>query len=952
MQLEFEHTWVLVLLPIILAVMIILNRKYSRHNKSRRIGEDIVRSIVMALIILAISGPSIKKTSDITTTIFLIDMSDSVKARWSEEIDFVKDAISKMPGNNKAGIVVFGGDAQIEQFVSDKKAFSDVQVEVNSSATDLEQAVSTAMALFPDDSAKRIVILSDGAENQGNLSDMTSSISGSDVEIKMLRYDSTVEKEVYVNNVELPEKISKGDKFQVKVDIFASESTNAVVSLYSGRKLKDRKEVTLQSGDNQLVFADKGVEDGIKSYRVTVEADKDTVTVNNTYSAFTNVAGKSKLLVIEGDSKKSKEFQKVLKAANYEYEVYSPSAVPNTISELMQYKSIVMIDVFANDLRKGFLNILEKYVTDYAGGLAVIGGENSYALGNYRNTPLETVLPVKMDLEGEKQIPPVAMVMVIDHSGSMMEPTNSKGGPSCLNVAKQAAVNAIDSLREIDSVGVLAFDDTYSWSVKPQAATDPEAIVTGISSIGAGGGTSIYPALEEAEKQLEKIDAPIKHIVLMTDGQDGFKEYDDLLKKIADNNITLSTVAVGAEADMDTLEWLSKRGGGRYYYSDAGSDMPRIFAQEVYLSTESYLVNEEFIPTITMQHEILEGVFDNGSPSLLGYVATTPKQTAQVLLESDKNDPILSCWQYGLGRTVAWTSDGTNKWTGNFAGWDNYVTLWRNIIDWTIANTDVGEDTVNVEQNADSAVITYETSKYDENTKVTAVMTDEEGNQQDVKLKAISPGKYQGIVPISEIGVYCINLRNQNGEELVKNINTATAMQYSKEYRFAENTGSIDDFINHTGGRIIETTKEVFDTEIKGAKRRTKLAELFMIMAILFFVLDIASRRMSIDWIVLIQNGFTKTTTNVAQKVEEEAEKIRASKDTKKHIEHNGHVEHNEHIEYKESIKHKEKIKHKDNKKQKSGDRKIRKDTQKKQKSQPTTIDTASLLKKKDERNL
>lgn len=929
MQLEFAHTWVLLLFPILAGMIIGLNYKFGRHSRSRRVCEDILRCAVLTLIILAISGFSIKKSSDVTTTVFLIDMSDSVKARWTEEIEFVKESISKMPKNNEAGIVVFGADAQIEQFVSDKKAFSNVQVSVNGAGTDLEQAVSTAMALFPDDSAKRIVLLSDGAENQGNISDLASTISGGQVEFKVVNYDNTIEKEVYVNNIELPDKISKGDKFQVKVDIYASETTNAVVSLYSGRTLKGRKDVALQAGDNQLVFADQGVEDGLKSYRVTVEADKDTVTVNNTYSAFTTVESRSKLLVIEGDPDEATEFNKILDAVNFDYDVCSPSAVPNSISELMQYKSVIMLNVYASELRSGFLDTLEKYVSDYAGGLVVLGGDNSYALGNYRNTPLETILPVKMDLEGEKQIPPIAMVMVIDHSGSMSSPSTMKGGPTCLSVAKQAAINSIDSLREIDYIGVVAFDDTYGWSVPIQTMTDPSSVEAGIASIAEGGGTSIYPAIAAAEKELEKVDAPIKHIVLLTDGQDGFGDYDDLLKKMKDNNVTLSTVAVGSDADCNMLEELAKNGGGRYYYSDAGSDMPRIFAQEVYLSTESYLVNEEFVPTITADHEIIDGVFEKGSPSLLGYIATMPKSSAQIILESDKQDPILATWQYGLGRTVAWTSDGTNEWTGNFASWDNYAVLWKNIIDWTIANTDVGDDVINVEQKSDSAVITYETKNYDGKTKVNAVITDEDGKQQEVKLKAVSPGKFQGTAPISETGVYSINLRNQKGKEIVKNINTATAIQYSKEYRFSDTESGLGDFINHTGGRTIDKTSEVFDTDLKGAKRRTKLTELFMLLAVLLFVLDVVCRRMNIDWIAIISTNILKTKDFATEKLEKEREIIRDSKKKKDDI-----------------------IQTENNEKKKAKTKPVKAKSVEMKKKQTSTIDTSALLKKKGERNL
>ena len=835
MQLEIARPWALLLLPVFAGIVIWSARGLRSRSRTRRIGETLMRCLVMTLVIFAVSGMSIRKSSDMTTTIFLVDLSDSVKNVRAEEAEFIQSAIAEMPHKNQAGIVVFGSDARIEQFASEKKAFTAFQSEVTATATNLEQAIQTALALFPDGDACRLVLLTDGAENEGSVSDMAYSFTGSDIELKVVRYDSHVEKEVYISNVSLPETIHQGDRFQVQVDIYSTEATEAKVSLYSGRKLKGQKEVILQKGSNQ-----------------------HTVSVNNIYSAFTTVEARPKLLVVEGEKGLGREFQNILKACNYDYDVVTPSGVPGKLSDMTQYQSAVLIDVYADDLRKGFLDMVETWVKDYAGGLIAIGGRNSFALGNYRNTPLEEVLPVKMDLEGEKQVPKLAMTMVIDHSGSMSSPSREKSSITCMDVAKQAAVNALDSLREIDEVGVLAFDDGYTWSVPLQEASDTEEIAARIAGISANGGTSIYPALAEAVNKMKNSDAPLKHIVLLTDGQDGFHQYGDLLKKMDEYGITLSTVAVGTEADTNTLKDLAEKGGGRYYYSDAGTALPRIFAQEVYLSVKSYLINEEFTPVIAGSHEIIEGIFTDGTPDLLGYIASTAKPTATVILESHRGDPILSVWQYGLGKTVAWNSDGTNQWTGNFAGWDNYAALWRNIIDWTISGSDPGEDTLQVEQEASSAVITYKTDNYSAKTSISAVITGEDGRQQEVKLKVTSPGVYSAQVPLDETGVYSINVRNQDDKEIIKNINTATAMQYSQEYRYADISGNLDSFVENVSGRYIEKPEEVFDTKLTGSVSRKDLTEWLLLAAILLFVLDVAVRRMRADWLAGIVNGWKR----------------------------------------------------------------------------------------------
>ena len=946
MTIECAHPLVLILIPILLAGLIFSARFLRSRNKSKKLGEIVLRALVLTLITLSLAGISIKKSSDLTTTIFLADLSDSTKASWDVEADFIKSAISKMGSDDQAGVVVFGSDAKIEQFVSDKKIFTEFQSSVSGAATNLEQAVQTAMALFPADSARRLVLITDGSENMGNLSNAVSLFTadaGATLELKVLKLDREIASEVYVSDVTLPETISEGDEFQVKVSIYSSQATNARVSLYSGRSLKGEKEVALTKGINQLVFKDKGVEGGLKSYRVTVDADVDTVTVNNTYSAYTRVEARSRILVVEGDRGHGNAFFKVLDACNYAYDVVTPKAVPVAIADLSQYQSVVFLDVYADDLRKGFLDSLETYVKDYAGGFVCLGGPNSYALGGYRDTAVERILPVNMDLEGEKQIPKIAMTMVIDHSGSMSSPASDKTNITCMDVAKQAAINALDSLRNIDQVGVLAFDDSYTW-VTPLADLEDKNLVTAqISTIQSDGGTSIYPALAEAVRALKKSDAVFRHVVLLTDGQDGFRQYDKILDDAKNSNITISTVAVGTDADAHMLKQLAEKGQGRYYYSDAGSALPRIFAQEVFLSTKSYLINEEFLPVITNSHEVISGIFEEGTPSLYGYVATTPKAQATVVLQSHREDPILALWQYGLGRSVAFTSDGSGEWTGNFTAWEKYPSLWKNLLEWTISKSELGSDILTTSQEGNSAVIHYETKDYGSDTKISAVITGEDGKSKEVTLKAVMPGVYETRTELGEVGVYTINVRNSDGGEVIKNFNTATAMQYSLEYRYADVKNVLDQFVKRTDGHFIDDSSQVFDSKLSGTLKRKDISDLLLVLSLLLFMLDILARRLRYDWLGKLLDKLTPVL-----KKKEKKEKKREEKSVK------ASVEKEKPEKVKEAkVEGKEEAKPESKKEKTVKEKPVKKKEEKKpskKKNEADVIDTAALLNKKKNR--
>lgn len=816
-----------------------------------------VRILVVCAVILAMAGVSVSRKQKKTETIFLVDVSDSMSGNLEKAEQYLMDVAKEMPEKNLMGIVAFGKDTAVDQFLSDKKSFSGFTVEPVMTATNIEKAVTNSCSMFDEGVTKRLVLITDGNENEGSMSLAAATLKGSDVELLALTMEDSIggNHEVYVSGVSVPNVIHAGDHYNVTVSITSNVETDALLSLYAGRNAKGQQSIHLNKGENQFVFEDVGEEGTIARYKAVIEPEQDTISVNNTYVAFAEIEARPRVLLIEGLAGEGSEFEKILAAANIEYDKVTPKGTPVTLSGLNQYKAVITLNVHYDDLREGFTKVLESYVKDFAGGYICIGGENSFALGNYRNTVLEEILPVSMDLQGEKEIPKMAMAMAVDQSGSMTSPSEENTSVTGLDLAKQAALSGVSELRSSDEIGILAFDDTYHWIVPIQEASDIERIKEDISSIGYGGGTSIYPALQQAYEQILKSSAKIKHIILLTDGQDGYNQYDGLLKQINEAGITVSTVAVGRDSDQATLQYIAETCGGRFYYTDVNNSIPRIFAQEVYLSTKTYLINEEFYPSVTSNHEILEGVMDEGCPALLGYVAATPKQTADVILESDREDPVLSTWQCGLGRTVAWNSDGNNEWTAQYAGWDNYPMLWSNIIHYVISDSELGEDNLEVVKEGNAATVTYETKDYDKDTKVTAVVTDENGDAKEVSLDAVKPGVFETELDMAEIGVYNVSVRKLSGEEIVKNYNTAYANQYSAEYQFTNTDTDFTSFVKQTGGRAISFSDNIWKGNSNTVKARISLTVPLLVFAILMLLFDIIIRRFSIDLFAYVRRG-------------------------------------------------------------------------------------------------
>lgn len=865
---------------LLLAEWIIYVRQVNSTKKKQFLA---VRILVVLAVILAMAGISVSRKQKKTETIFLVDVSDSMSGNLEEVEQYLKDIVKKMPEKNLLGIVVFGKDTAVDQFLSDKKSFPGFTASPVTAATNIEKAVTRSCSMFDEGVTKRLVLITDGSENEGSMSLSAAALKGSDVEFLAVAMEDSIggNEEVYISGLIAPNVIHIGDHYNVTVSVTSNVETDALLSLYAGRIAKEQQNIHLNKGENQFVFEDVGEEGTIAQYKAVIEPEKDTISVNNTYVTFAEIEAKPKVLLIEGKAGEGDEFEKVLAAANIDYDKVTPKGVPVTLSGLNQYKAVITLDVYYDDLREGFVKVLPSYVKDFAGGYICIGGENSFALGNYRNTVLEEILPVNMDLQGEKEIPKMAMAMAIDQSGSMTSPSEENSSVTGLDLAKQAALSGVSELRSSDEIGILAFDDTYHWIVPMKEASDIEQIKEDISSIGYGGGTSIYPALQQAYEQILKSDAKIKHIILLTDGQDGFNAYDGLLKQMNEVGITVSTVAVGSGSDQATLQHIAETCGGRFYYTDVNNSIPRIFAQEVYLSTNTYLINEEFYPSITSNHAILEGVMDEGCPALLGYVAATPKQTADIILESDRDDPVLSTWQCGLGRTVAWNSDGNNQWTAQYAAWNNYPLLWSNIIHYVISDSELGEDNLEVVKEGNTAAITYETKDYDKNTKVTAVVTDEKGITKEIALDAVKPGVFGTELDITEIGVYSINIRKLSGEEVVKNYNTAYANQYSAEYQFTDTDNEFASFVKQAGGREISFADNIWQENRNTVKARVSLTVPLLIFAILMFLFDIIIRRFSIDLLGYVRRGYSAAATGLEKHGKEGSRK---ATDSREHI--------------------------------------------------------------------
>ena len=162
MSISFENPWYLLLIPVAALFLLITQRFMFTREKGSKLGQIVIRAILFLALIFALAGLSIKITGRSTTTIYLLDVSDSVRENRQEIISFVNESVKNKKKSDNIGVIAFGEDTGIEQLVSENLIFSNFHTNVNTGATNLEEAVKTAISQLPKDSAGRIVLITDG----------------------------------------------------------------------------------------------------------------------------------------------------------------------------------------------------------------------------------------------------------------------------------------------------------------------------------------------------------------------------------------------------------------------------------------------------------------------------------------------------------------------------------------------------------------------------------------------------------------------------------------------------------------------------------------------------------------------------------------------------------------------------------------------------------------------
>ncbi len=850
-------------------------RSLAGLSSFRRWTSLVLRMLLVTAAVLALAEACWRQESREVTVAYLLDRSASIpRKEQGEALNYVRDTAGRREKggrrvDDRAGLVVFGEEASVELAPSERfHTPQRLHSMIDAGHTDLAEGLRMAAASFPAGTRKRIVLISDGSETRGLAVEEARRLAEMGVRVECLPIRREKTPEVMVERLVVRSEARQGEPVQVRAIIKADGPASGELELLLDGRPVARRRFKTEKGDRLIpeTFEVDLKGPGFYPLEVRLRPDKgcDTVDRNNVGYAFTQIRGEARVLIVyspvgkESAKADVESLRDALRSEKIEVKLAGPTAIPASNAELAGYDCVIIANVGAYAFTKAGMRAVRAAVRDMGVGLIMIGGPDSFGAGGYLNTPIEEALPVTCDVRQRKVMPNGALALVM-HTCEMPQP-NYWG--------RRISHAAIDALSDQDEAGLLLYDwnkGGCSWLFKLQLVGPNRKKMHGlIKKAQPGDMPDFDSSMKMALAGLKRAKAALKHCIIISDGDPSLADLT-LPGQFKRAKITISTIAIAPHGGMcvGTLRRIAKATGGRYYNPKSPNLLPQIFVKEAMTVRRSVIFRQSFVPKLAQATDPVKGFLGAKIPQLDGYVVTTPKDRAEIpltvkLSKEAMTDPVLAHWRFGEGKAAAFTSTAAADWASHWISWAGYVKFWSQVVRWTSRAGASGDLQVRSEVRNGAGKVVVEA--IDEKGRLINFLdlkghvVGPKNRGQSFALVQTAPGRYEAEYQAGPAGAYQVNVVYKDARGQNRHHITGASSGYSPEYaKLKSNPELLADIARITGGELLTgdaaaDRENIWARNLPPGHRVHPGWELLLWIILILFPLDVAVRRVMIDW--------------------------------------------------------------------------------------------------------
>ncbi|MSQ90245.1 MAG: hypothetical protein EXS01_02460 [Phycisphaerales bacterium] len=870
----FERPIALLLLIVLPALWWMSWRRRHATGIPRAWVSASARSVLVLLLALSLAQPSIKRLGEGVTLLVVADVSRSIPSDLLTRAESALQKATKNPPDraDRVGVVTVARDAIVAELptIGGEVSFGGHGGELDGS--NLALGVRRGLALLPADTMNRLLLVSDGNETAGSLREAASLAKANRIPIDVhpLEYD---QKGVTIfEGIRAPTRARIGQTADLK--LFLRSQGGATGTLYvkeNGKPVDldpsaagDGLAVVLKPGPNTFEIPMSLDSSGAQRYEAVFEPDAasaDGVVENKRGAATVFVSGDGRILVVDKDGREGGALVTALKSGGLQVDVVSPDALAEGVAFLAGYDAVVLVNMPRFDIDNSTDRMLHAFVHDLGGGLLVIGGDSSFGAGGWIDSETAKALPVKMDPPATRELPRGALALVM-HSCEMAQANYW---------SEQVVISAIEALSRLDYVGIVVFGygakggvNGAGWFFPMQLAGDKSAAIAAARKMPVGDMPDFQASMQVGLAGLLGVKAGQRHAIVISDG-DPAPPTKALIDEYKAAKITITTVMIaghGTAEDLVNMKAMAELTGGNFYNVVNPKLLPKIFIKEASLISRNLMVEGDFQPVVAPTlGGPMEGI--TAVPPVKGYILTVPREgLAQIPIlnkTTEGHDPIYAYWNYGLGKSVVFTSDLSGRWGGAWPEWSGFQAMWERTTRWLMRPASPSNVLLKTRLDGEEATVELEAIG-GETGLVNFMRTDAkvirpDGSIAPLAMEQVGPGRYRGTFQADETGSYLVDigLLDSAGARTGGSIQGALALAYPREFRTSrDNAALLRAVAEETGGRVLSTSdlasSDLF--ERRGLAQPESVRRIWDILAICaaaLLVIDVAVRRLVMD---------------------------------------------------------------------------------------------------------